>query len=401
MIKKYKINSSTYFFDTNNLKLYKGKITTNSNENQTSVVLQKNEKILYKLVFNVANTCNLHCTYCYANCGNYGRENTLMSEETIDKIIKSLQKKYDFIKTIYFFGGEPTINFPVIKKATKRLKELYPKTEDYRIVTNATLVTDEMIDFFIDNGFKVYVSIDGPKEINDALRGSNFDQLMRVIDRLKNSRVGNKLELICTYTKLHEEKFGFEKIKDFFEGLGVKYSISDVITDKKDLKIVKTKKDILSQEKQYIDNSIERILEGSSNVGISAYLRNIIDALVYKVPTPVFCKELEGDYSHVYDFNGDVYPCIRLIGAHKLGDAVVAALNQKSHEQCQKCFAKAYCRDCIADVVLKNTKPCYEARSCYKKKLYDYAMEKLLMVFDSDIEKFNKLIDNFYTNYLF
>ncbi len=397
MYKKIVVGNTKYFFDTSTLTLFKDKVVkTALSENN----LKKEDATLYKLVFNVSNTCNLRCKYCYASCGNYGRQNDFMSFDVIDKIVEQLKDKFKKIKTVYFFGGEPTLNKKIIEYAVGKLNENFD-IQDYRIVTNATVVTDELIDLFDKNNFKVYVSIDGPKEINDYLRGPYYDKLISVIEKIKATKLKDKLELICTYTKYHQDKMSMEDLVKFYEDLGVKYSISDVITELKALKIKKTKKDLLDQEKKYIDMSFDRIFSNSLNVGISVYVRNVLEALTLQNSTDCFCKELNGDYSRVYDYNGDIYPCIRLIGTHKSGDLKVKSCNNKNHEQCEKCWAKNICRDCVADVVLDNVKAPYIARMCYKKQLYLYALNKAIAYYHNDSEKFNKLLSNYFKNYLF
>ncbi len=397
MIKKIKINDNCYFFDTSTLTLFKDKVV------KSTLPLNniKNEcSTLYKLVFNVSNICNLRCKYCYASCGNYGRENNFMTKDTVDNIISELVKSVKKIKTVYFFGGEPTLNPEIIEYIVNKLNESY-KISDYRVVTNATVVNEKLINLFIDNNFKVYISIDGPKEINTYLRGDYFDRLIATINKLKNSSIGEKLELICTYTKYHQENIEFENLVKFYENLGVKYSISDVITNDKSLKIIKTKQDILNQEMNYIDLSLERLYNNSLNVGISVYVRNIIEALVLKNKTDCFCKELKSGYSRVYDYNGDVYPCIRLIGKYKSDDLIVEKCNTKTNKQCSTCWAKNICRDCVADVILKNINAPYISRSCYKKKLYLYTLTKCVKMNHENPEKFKIIINNYFKNYLF
>lgn len=397
MIKKFTIDDENYYFNTQNLKLYKDKVVKTQEE---SSFFQKDKSILYKLVFNVSNTCNLNCRYCYASCGNYGRNNSLMSQKKADNIIENLVKKFNEIRTVYFFGGEPTINFNLIKHIVKLLNKNF-KICDYRIVSNGCLINEEMIKFFSENNFKVYISIDGPKKINDHLRGDYFNKLINVINLLKKSPIKDNLELICTYTKYHQENISFDQLENFFDELKVRYSISDVITNDKKLKIKKSQKEIIRQEIDFIDKSFERIINKSLNVGISAYLRNVIDALIYKNKTDCFCKELEDNYSHVYDYNGDVYSCVRLLGTHKINDESIKQNNSKNREACNRCWAKNICRDCVADVILKNCKAPYLSNSCYKKALYRYTLFKIIKLYHEDINLFNTMISNFYSYYLF
>ena len=363
MFKTIKVLDTNYYFNTENLRLLK-----NSKKHLKDELKQEanySNKKLYKLVFNIANTCNLCCMYCYASCGNYGRNNNLMSKEQADIIIKELHNKYTDVQTVYFFGGEPTINFQLIKYVVEKLNKYY-NIKDYRIVTNATLINAEMVDFFCNNNFKIYISIDGPEKINNHLRGNYYLKLMNTIQNFKNKKYDQKLELICTYTKYHQDNISFDDLIGFFENLGIKYSISDVITNDKRLKIIKTQKEAIEQEKKYIDLSFDRILNNSLNVGISHYLRNVIDALVIKNSSKYFCKELCDNYSNVYDYNGDIYPCIRLIGTHLKSDPVIEKYNIKSNEKCKNCWAKNICRDCVADIILGNNRAPYEKKFVIK-----------------------------------
>lgn len=398
MIKKIRIDNTNYFFDSSNLILYKDKVVKNTT---LSKIFKEDDKSrLYKLVLNVSNACNLKCKYCYASCGNYGRENNFMTEETALNIIEELKNQFSSIQTVYFFGGEPTLNPKIISLLISKLNESYT-IKDYRIVTNASALSNELINLFVNNNFKVYISIDGPQEINDFLRGTHYDSLMENILKLKESSIGNKLELICTYTKFHQEKISMEDLVDFYEKLGVKYSISDVITDDKTLKIKKSKKDLIVQEIDFIEKSFERLYNNSLNVGISVFVRNILEALVLKNLTTCFCKELKQGYSKVYDYNGDIYSCIRLVGQYKADNKKIEEYNSKDNQNCNKCWAKYICRDCVADVILGNNFAPYESSSCYRKKLYNYTLKKCIELYHREPEKFSVILNNFFKNYLF
>ena len=143
---------------------------------------------------------------------------------------------------------------------------------------------------------------------NELKQDANYSnkKLMNTIQNFKNKKYNQKLELICTYTKYHQDNISFDDLIGFFENLGIKYSISDVITNDKRLKIIKTQKEAIEQEKKYIDLSFDRILNNSLNVGISHYLRNVIDALVIKNSSKYLCKELCDTYSNVYDYKGHI-----------------------------------------------------------------------------------------------
>lgn len=131
-----------------------------------------------QLILQVTQSCNLSCIYCpYANNtdNTYSRSHTgkMMSFETAKKAIDFVCENSDNAEDIFisFYGGEPLIAFPLIKKCVKYAQELFDgKNIQFLITTNATLLTDEMIEFFAVNKFLLTFSVDGPKKIHDKHR---------------------------------------------------------------------------------------------------------------------------------------------------------------------------------------------------------------------------------------
>ena len=128
-----------------------------------------------QLVLQVTQNCNLRCDYCVYS-GKYitrGHTNKRMNYETAKKAIDFL-KEHSVEKErviIGFYGGEPLLEFELIKKCVKYArKELKGKQINFALTTNATLLNDEIINYFIEHSFIVTVSIDGPKEMHDDLR---------------------------------------------------------------------------------------------------------------------------------------------------------------------------------------------------------------------------------------
>ncbi len=127
--------------------------------------------------------CNMKCLYCFED-SPYKPKNfteTMMSEETARNSINffaSLTKKYgsdDGDKVIHLYGGEPLLNFPALKSAVLRSKELkklgsLSEKTSLVLITNGLLLTDEKADFLAENGVSVGLSIDGPKHLNDIYR---------------------------------------------------------------------------------------------------------------------------------------------------------------------------------------------------------------------------------------
>lgn len=127
------------------------------------------------LVLNVANECNLGCSYCFAAQGDYGSPRRLMSEETARTSVDFLLANsgdHESV-TLVFFGGEPLMNLNLIRKLVVYAIEAGQKAGkrvEFSMTTNATYLTPEVIQFLNDNHIGVSVSIDGPKKYHDLRR---------------------------------------------------------------------------------------------------------------------------------------------------------------------------------------------------------------------------------------
>lgn len=398
MKKNFIVKNEHFIFDGDKLELYS--LSDKNDIGETyEIFLPDNKSTLTKAVFNVANCCNLNCVYCYGNGGNYGRENEIMTLETAKKCIKEIKSKYKKIHNVFFFGGEPLANFKILKYLTESLKDM---TDKFRIVTNATLLNKEIVEFLVKYDFKIYISLDGPKFINDYLRGKNtFDVVDKWINLIKSMGFKENVEISCTLTDYHRKNISISELLTFFDSYDVKYSIHTVSTTNKKLIYKPTYISLIKHEKLFIDRSLERIYLKSNNCGISMFLKNVLDALCVGKKQNEFCKELANNMSIVYDYNGEKYPCVRLLGAFKLNDPILCATNKKTNSRCKKCWAKNLCTFCTADVLLKNKTFPYKKLYCSSKTLYKYTIKKLLILLKTNEEKLNKIIENYLSNYIY
>lgn len=275
-------------------------------------------------------------------------------------------------------------------------------TNKFRIVTNATLFNENIVKFLIEHNFKIYISLDDPKFINDYLRGENiFCLIDKWINYFKRIGKGDLLEISCTLTNYHKKNISTDQLLDFFEHYNIRYSIHTVSTTDRKLKYKETGINLIKHEKKFINRSFERLYKKSNNCGISMFVKNVLDALCSGKKQKVYCKELSQQMTVVFDYNGEKYPCVRLLGLFPLDDPVLCKTNEKSNNMCKKCWAKNLCTFCTADVLLKNSKlPCGKIY-CSSRKLYHYTIKKFLKLFKANEEKLNAIISNYLSDYIY
>src|SRR5580700_3516130 len=144
---------------------------------------------IHALSLAVAQKCNLGCTYCYAQQGEFGGVAKSMSQEQADRAVDLLVDNTDpgARLNIAFLGGEPLVNRPVVQATTRRAAELAERRGlklTFSITTNGTLLGEADADFFEAHGFAVTISLDGPQPVHDALRpykggAGSFETIMR------------------------------------------------------------------------------------------------------------------------------------------------------------------------------------------------------------------------------
>ena len=187
----------------------------------------KDGRTFSSLSLRVSEKCNFGCKHCIANDTRDSQIMDIYSAiKAIDAYIclKKLDDEEENEIEVHFGNCEPLINFDTIKQAVLYIKERYPYlTAKYSINTNLSLLSREMADFFVDNNFDVYVSLDGMKESNDRIRvfkdgRGTFDVIMDKINLLESA--GKKIEGISV--TITDENYGFfdEKFVDWCETMG-------------------------------------------------------------------------------------------------------------------------------------------------------------------------------------
>ena len=152
-----------------------GKLFTEDKYADLAFDFKKKNTVIKALCLHIAHTCNLNCEYCFASQGKYHGERALMSLEVgkraIDFLIENSGKRVNL--EVDFFGGEPLMNFDVVKgivEYARSIEKQHNKNFRFTLTTNGMLVDDEVIDFANKECHNVVLSLDGRKEIHDNLR---------------------------------------------------------------------------------------------------------------------------------------------------------------------------------------------------------------------------------------
>ena len=179
------------------------------------------------LVLNIANDCNLGCTYCFASQGDYGAPKRLMSQETARKSVDFLLRNSGDHETVtlVFFGGEPLMNFRLISETVQyatKAGQAVGKRVDFSMTTNATYLTPEIIHFLRDHRIGVAVSIDGPKKFHDLRRTykSGLGSYDMIQPRVMNLLREHKTRPIAARVTLTHGVTAVNEIFEHLSGMG-------------------------------------------------------------------------------------------------------------------------------------------------------------------------------------
>ena len=154
------------------------------------------DRNMAKITLQVTQNCNFRCSYCPYTSNSAGFRTHNSKRMSLDIALRSIDfAKEHSIDTkeflISFYGGEPLLEYQLIKKVVAYSKQaLLGKKLVFNFTTNASLITDEMAEFLEENDFELIVSLDGPKQINDRNRklasgkGSAFDATMGALERI-------------------------------------------------------------------------------------------------------------------------------------------------------------------------------------------------------------------------
>lgn len=363
-----------------------GKLFTKNVYENHAFDFKNNNTVVKALCLHIAHTCNLNCEYCFASQGKYHGERALMSLEvgkkSIDFLIKNSGTRRNL--EVDFFGGEPLMNFSVVKEIVKYAREqekIYNKNFRFTLTTNGLLIDDDVIDFANKEMSNVVLSLDGRKDVHDATRKTitgqgSYDVIVPKFKKLVDARGGKNYYIRGTFT---HNNIDFTKDILHMADLGFKeLSIEPVVCDPKepyaltedDLPIIKEQYEILAKE------MIKRNKQGNGFT-FYHYMLDLQNG-------PCIYKRISGcgsgtEYMAVTPW-GDLYPCHQFVGdeKYKLGDIFNGVTNNDIRNKFKLCnaYARPKCADCWAKLYCSGGCPANSYHSTGDiTGVYDYGCE--------------------------
>ncbi len=336
-----------------------GKLFTPDNfEPMADKLKAKTAGVVKALCLHIAHTCNLNCSYCFASQGHYHGERAVMSYEVgkraLDFLIENSGTRRNL--EVDFFGGEPLLNFEVVKDLVKYARSIEKeKGKNFRftLTTNGVLIDDDVIDFANREMSNVVLSLDGRKEIHDRFRvdysgKGSFDKIVPKFQKLVEARDGKNYYMRGTFT--HANPDFLEDIKVMLDLGFNELSMEPVVCAAGDPSEL-TDEDIKTVCEQY-EKLAELMLERHRAGRPFTFYHYMIDLK----GGPCIYKRISGcgsgtEYMAVTPW-GDLYPCHQFVGDEKyrLGDIYVGVTNKEKQAEFASCnvYAKEECRDCWA-----------------------------------------------------
>lgn len=424
-------NKIKYEYDYIN-NLYSNKVIIDEKEKIYDLQLNKLKNFffnssIFQLILVITEECNLRCEYCiysnkYPNIKTY--TSNFMSKDIAFKSIdyymelfdEKVKRGFDSDPVISFYGGEPLLNFTLIKEIVAYCKEKYSKYKiKYNFTTNGILLNEEIINFILRNNMLVTFSLDGDKEEHDRKRKFNnkkgsFDIVYNNIVKFqeKNSLLKEKIKI--NFNCCYDNETNLVKVLDFYkkhENLFNPFHVS-------------FNKIIDFNTSYYDDKKDDTVLEESLNLLKDKYINNIInkkniDPCIESLfrAFPLMKHRFKGEESFLnnscfpggkmcIDYKGNIYMCERINQQLAIGN-VNEGLNWSNiklyiekfikvyNENCKKCNISRLCPVCFS-ILCKDEDIKINKEYCKKqKKSLKKIMEEMYSILELNKSAFDKL----------
>ncbi|MDO5139873.1 MAG: thioether cross-link-forming SCIFF peptide maturase [Eubacteriales bacterium] len=331
-------------------------------EEAAGVLKERTSGVVKALCLHVAHTCNLNCSYCFASQGRYSGDRAVMSFETgkraLDFLVENSGTRHNL--EVDFFGGEPLMNFDVVKQLVayaRSIEKEKGKNFRFTLTTNGMLIDEDVIDFANREMSNVVLSLDGRKEIHDRFRvdyagNGSWERIVPKFQKLVGARGGRNYYMRGTFT--HANPDFLKDIEKMLELGFTELSMEPVVCAPDDPSAL-TDEDLAVVTEQY-EQLAELMLRREREGRPFTFYHYMIDLS----GGPCIYKRISGcgsgtEYMAVTPW-GDLYPCHQFVGDEhfRLGDiwngidnsAVQSEFkncNVYAHPECADCWAKLYC----------------------------------------------------------
>ena len=331
--------------------------------------VKKRKTVVKALCIHIAHDCNLACKYFFAEEGEYHGRRALMSYEVgkkaLDFLIANSGNRRNL--EVDFFGGEPLMNWQVVKDLVaygREQEKIHNKNFRFTLTTNGVLLNDEVQEFVNKEMDNVVLSLDGRKEVNDKMRPfrngkGSYDLIVPKFQKLADSRNQQKYYIRGTFTR---DNLDFSKDVLHFADLGFEQiSIEPVVGEESDFYAIR-EEDLPQIFEEYDTLAKEMIKREREGKGFT-FFHFMLDL----DGGPCVAKRLSGcgsgtEYLAVTPW-GDLYPCHQFVGEEDflMGNVDEGITKPEiadefrgcsvySKEKCKNCFAKFYCSGgCMAN----------------------------------------------------
>ena len=335
-----------------------GKLFSEDAYEQLAYDYKNNSNVIKALCLHIAHTCNLNCSYCFASQGKYHGDRALMTfevgKQAFDFLIANSGTRKNL--EVDFFGGEPLMNFEVVKQLVayaRSIEKEKGKNFRFTLTTNGVLLDDDVTDFLNREMNNVVLSLDGRKEVHDHFRrdyagNGSYDRIVPNFQRFVEKRGGKGYYVRGTYTHehtdftndiLHMADLGFREL-----------SMEPVVCPPGDPYAL-TEDDLPVLMEQYEKLSLEMLRREKKGEGFTFYhymldLKN----------GPCIYKRITGcgsgtEYMAVTPW-GELFPCHQFVGDPKysLGNIWDGVTNKAVQDEFRHCnaYARKECKDCWA-----------------------------------------------------
>ena len=319
----------------------------------------KRPTVVKALCLHIAHDCNLSCKYCFAEEGLYhGKKAELMSfevgKQALDFLVSASGSRHNL--EVDFFGGEPLLNWQVVKDLVaygRSLEEKHDKHFRFTLTTNGVLLNDEVMDFVNREMDNVVLSIDGRKDIHDMMRpfqrgDGSYDLIVPKFQKLAESRNQDRYYVRGTYTR---NNLDFSEDVLHLADLGFKQISVEPVVAPEDEQYALRMEDLPVLFDQYDKLAAEMIKRHGTDKEF-----NFFHFMIDLEGGPCVYKRLSGcgsgtEYLSVTP-TGELYPCHQFVGndGMQIGDVWHGVTNTDLQTEFKGCnvYSRPACRDCFA-----------------------------------------------------